>query len=191
MGSPREWLNNNAAVATVVAVVVLLLALLLLIGFNKAQSSKDKAASGIQTWYYDLGTGKRFTGPASERPPFKTDSGPENGVRLYMFACGDCKNEQFEGFLEKLSDDAKKALEAPAPPPAPAPGEHPTPGGTPPPWRPAPPRRTTGEGKLVASLSNTNTWFPMTSHEGQEIVQAVKTRCAGKGDLRPCPPPPN
>lgn len=73
-------------------------------------------------WYYDLNTNEKYEvkwdgyGPEqfnAQIPPQPAPSGPLQrdwppplkkgdpaGVRVYMFACGDCSNEQFIGYLE-------------------------------------------------------------------------------------------
>jgi hypothetical protein len=190
MPSPREWITNNPAVATVVAVLVLVGALLLLVWQSEKPNPGNELSGGArQVWFYDLGTGQKFPGATTNLPPFKTDSGPENGVRAWVFACGDCKNEQFVAFLEKFTDEAKRVLTAP---PSPPPTGSPRPPNGPPPMPRGPNLavdKAYREGRLVANPSTPDAWYKYGSPEGKQILAERDKRCDGKGEPTPCMPP--
>jgi hypothetical protein len=77
-------------------------------------------------WYVDLNTSERFEVPRDAGgngtlPPqvapsgsLKDPNGPmpagaPAGVRLFVFACDDCSNEQFEGYLQTMGPRAREA----------------------------------------------------------------------------------
>ena len=107
----REWMNNNSAATTVGAVVLLLVALAILL--NEFGLFGSGGATNMKSYYFDVKTGKVFTGDASDPyPPIAAPSGPNNGVLAYMFSCSDCSTSHFLGYLEKYTPAAKKKLES-------------------------------------------------------------------------------
>src|SRR5690606_22803013 len=88
----RDWLNKRSAIVTVLAVVVLIAAL----GFIIMQArGKPYRPQIVPVYYYDLGSGKLFTAMSDQIPPIQSDSGSgpggmPQGVRAYVYACGDC-----------------------------------------------------------------------------------------------------
>jgi hypothetical protein len=70
-----------------------------------------------QVWYYDLNTGKLFTGRIDDIAPIDAPSGPtpagqQAGVKAYVFSYGNCSNEseRFVAWVERTSVQAKKVV---------------------------------------------------------------------------------
>lgn len=68
-------------------------------------------------YYYDLGTEKIFTAPATvggpiDAPSKKSVDGEGAGMLAAVYSCGSCANtaEHKVAFIEKISSDAKQAL---------------------------------------------------------------------------------
>lgn len=59
-------------------------------------------------YYYDLGTDQLFVAPPADVTPIDAPSGKDNGVRAYVFACGDCSGQTFIGWLERTAPAARK-----------------------------------------------------------------------------------
>ncbi|MEX2671637.1 MAG: hypothetical protein WD294_05950 [Phycisphaeraceae bacterium] len=99
----REWLNNNSAVVTIVAVLVLCFALAFIIWNNSPASYGP-----IDIYYVDLNTGELFTAKNTDYPPIAAPSdneGEQNGVRIHMYACGDCPSGLTGRSLDTLESD--------------------------------------------------------------------------------------
>lgn len=62
-------------------------------------------------FYYDLDTGELFTESVTRTPPITAPSGGE-GVRAFVFTCGQCASSQLViGYLQKLSGQAIEATD--------------------------------------------------------------------------------
>lgn len=98
--------NNNTV--KLGAAVVLLLAAAGLVAYQMAGGAPQTSAG----FFYDLETGKRFASQLGGVPPIDAPSGPGNGVRAEVFACGSCDDAdaQFIGWLERYPADAKQQL---------------------------------------------------------------------------------
>jgi len=107
----REWLNNNSAVTTTGALVLLLAALMIVLWSSGVFGGSG--GGGKLAYYYDLKTKKLFTAEAGQIPPMKAPSGANNGVVAHVFSCSDCSDasSRFIGWLERYTDQAKKAFE--------------------------------------------------------------------------------
>jgi hypothetical protein len=96
-------------------------------------------------------------------PPVTLPSGNQ-GVLIYMFACGDCENDAFAGYLEKYTDAYRRAASVD---PAMSSGPVPTP----------------DYGHLVAAVPENGAavqWFEMASVQGANLVRSVRQRCDGR-----------
>lgn len=119
----RDWVNNNSAVVTILAVVMLVISL----GVIIMNSTGNRSGQITKMYYYNIQTGKFFVASSSELAPITTESGPDTGVRAYIYGCGECpsglagltldeaRNQGvFVGYFEKFSPKAKAALLAEA-----------------------------------------------------------------------------
>lgn len=203
----RDWLNNNSAVVTILAVVILILSL----GFIIMQASGPKyKAQIVDVYYYDLGNGTIFTAKSNEIPPIESKSGPgpagnPQGVRAYVFSCGDCKNEseRFVGWLEMYTREAKEMMQSPnrmgpgMPPPPGSPNAAPgSPAAAPgSPAAPAGQAQPPGpeffdfweKGHLVRTVEE-DSWVQANSPEGFAIMQALQGKCGQGAIPKPCFP---
>ena len=122
----REYLNNNPAVVTIAAVVLLIVCL----GFIVRQLLPGGSGGPVDVWFYDLGNQQIFVESSDKYPPIEAASGPNNGVRAYIFACGSCEElaDQIEAgatfqqlaqaglhvvYVSKFTDEAKAAMANP------------------------------------------------------------------------------
>jgi len=193
----RDWVNNNSALVTILSVVLLMLALYAIWKINFA---REEYYIPKNLWFYDLGTNKRFPAPREEIPPIdapsRTQIGPNKvpaGVRVYVFTCGECKDdEMFEAYLETYTPDAKalrieqdkKAMQMMNTPPD---GTVP---GVPDPMMMDPAIMMDIEaGHLVARVSDPTTWFSFQSEDGQKAIQDAYSKCPKGKYPRDCPPP--
>ena len=101
-------MGKNPVVA-IIAAIVLIVAVVLI--FRQAGIGGGSMGSPKDAYWYDLDTGKLF-GHKAVTPPIEAPSGGE-GVRAHVFACNNCddKSDRFIAFLERYSDEGKKALE--------------------------------------------------------------------------------
>lgn len=174
----REWANNNSAVVTIVAVVILIMSL----GFIIMSASGNKYKPRIvDVYYYDLGNGELFLAKSNEIPPVDAPSGPganniPQGVRAYVFSCGECgdKAQQFVGWLEMYTPDAKRALTSPP---------------TPDPNNPQGPEYYDlwEKGHLV-SIPGSSKWVQANSEEGFKVMESMQSKCGAGGQPKPCFP---
>ncbi len=133
----------------------------------------------VDVYFYDLGTDQLFAAPATELPPIDAPSGAGNGVRVYVYGCGDCSDaNRFIAYLEKYTPHAKAAQEklmnvGPD----------------------ADPNLALGyddlmmEGGLLVRAVKGGPWVPMYSDEGMKIASEVldEDKCKGTR-LVPCLP---
>ncbi len=175
MGKVRDWMNNNSAVVTVAAVVLLLVALSAIIWQN---SGSNRGGGRIENiYFYDMGSGQLFSGKASGIPPITAESGGE-GVRAYVYGCGDCsETNRYIAYLEKNTPEAKAAMEKMQNPDANNPE-----GQAPEEYDPM-----ITQGVLVRAVEG-GQWVPMYSEMGQKITGALEGKCAAGTRLVPCLP---
>jgi hypothetical protein len=172
MGKWREWLNNNSAVVTVVAVVILIISLAVIIWYNQRGPSQP---GQIAVYYYDLSAGKLITAKQNDIPPIDIKSGAGMGVKAYVYSCGECSDasKRFVGYLEKLTDEAKKArLEQIANPNAASGARR---------------RDLTNAGTMIRREKE-GEWVAIDSDEGRAILNELREKCATGETLRQCLP---
>lgn len=135
----------------------------------------------VDVYYYDLGTGELFLAKSNEIPPIDAPSGPgpnntPQGVRAYVFSCGDCsdKSQQFVGWLEMFTPDAKRALSSP---PKPDPNN------------PQGPEyyELWARGHLV-SVPGSGKWVQANSEEGFKVMESIQSKCGPNIAPKPCFP---
>ena len=109
IGGIRQWVNENSAVVTVITLLVLVVVVFFIV---KSQFGSGRLDSGdVAVYYYDTVTKERFGGALDRVPPFVNDAGNEC-VRVAVFSCGECtEDEMFVGYYEKFTDDMKRNLE--------------------------------------------------------------------------------
>ncbi|MEM1212371.1 MAG: hypothetical protein AAGI68_08745 [Planctomycetota bacterium] len=83
----REYLNNNPAVVTIAAVVLLIVCLALIV----RQLLGGGGGQARDLFYLDTGSGQIFVQEITPYTPIDAPSGPGNGVRAHIYACGDCE----------------------------------------------------------------------------------------------------
>jgi hypothetical protein len=107
----REWMNQNSAVVTIIAVVLLLVSL----GVIIMTLTPKNPARVVDVYFMDTSDGSLFVDKSDQLPPVAAPSG-KDGVRAFVFSCGDCGDEasRFVGWLETYTPDAKKAISAPS-----------------------------------------------------------------------------
>lgn len=98
----RRWINQHGALV-VVGCVGMLLASWAILPHNETRREPPKLV-----YYLDPATQMLIAGPAMVIPPLEIDG--KEAVRVHVFACDDC-GEQFIGYYEKFSPEAKKRLE--------------------------------------------------------------------------------
>jgi len=153
---------------------VALLGLLAAIGFLVFQQvTKNQRPKG-DLWFYNLKTDKLFPVSDMTLPPIDTESGPQTGVRAYVYSCGECtESEQFIAYLESMMPATKQAVEQQI-------------------------KRTgapTGigaaleknEGGLLVRAVEGTQWVPQLSPLGQQIMEVGRLQ-GGCPHPRPCIP---
>jgi hypothetical protein len=124
----------------------------------------------VAVFFMDTADGSLFIEQSDQLPPIKAPSG-KDGVRAFVFSCGDCgdASQQFIGWLETYTHEAKKAIETPADP-------------------------KTGmdnyevveNGHMVASPESKQ-WVKANSEAGFKIMDSIMNRCKD-GAPKPCFP---
>lgn len=103
----RETLNQNPAITTGVTIGIIVIAL----GFIVWQIiGGDGSPNAVTEMYYTTDDGANyFADDANKLSPFQHEG--KEAVRCYVFTCDDRKT-QFVAYLERLTPDAKKKMEA-------------------------------------------------------------------------------
>jgi hypothetical protein len=192
----RGWINRNSELVTVISVFLLVFSLVVLV-----KSTPRNGRVITRAYYYDVVTGKLFSGPAQDTPPIPTPDGSMKnnvfaGVRANVFACASCDDVKSHkiGYLETYTQEAREALESqrmmteamshvgpdsgqdnPGTLPGPDPNEIKL-------------MEVISRGRLVASTENTERWFPMESDEGMQLVTAAMKSCPGDRYATQCYP---
>jgi len=163
----REYVNNNSAVVTICAVVLLLLSLGFII-MRLGGGSKYRPRV-VDVYYYDIGDGQLFTALSNEIPPIDAPSGKQ-GVRAYVFACGDCANEseRFIGWMEMYTPDAKRIMTSP-----PTEAEN------------MDAFEVMERGHLVSA--DGRNWVSANGEQGFQVMESMQSRC-GQTAPTPCYP---
>ncbi len=172
--SLRETFNKNPALISLIALLVLggSAVFLTLNHLRKA----DASGLGQPVYFYDLGTGERFVGSLRDHPPIEAPSGPDQGVRVYVYGCGSCDEADLMNvYLEKLTPEGKEAAIAKAP---------------------LTDMKDVQEATRLAAVIANNTlhraadggeWFPAQSAAARELRQNTGRLCP-EGNAIPCRP---
>ncbi|MFW6059506.1 MAG: hypothetical protein ACODAQ_04960 [Phycisphaeraceae bacterium] len=99
----REWINNNSVITTVVAAVLLVVALSVV-----AMQLRGPTYQPTEVYFWDLGTEEPFVLTSDQTPPVEAPSG-DRGVRAHLYTCGECTPDEWFGYLETLTKEAKQA----------------------------------------------------------------------------------
>jgi hypothetical protein len=166
----RDFLRSGPQKTAVAALGALaVLASFIYLGFHKHKQIKDQA------WFYNLKTKQLFPASGRSVPPIDTESGPDTGVRAYVYSCADNPNstQRVIAFLEKVNPDAKRQIEA-----------YLKEGGERAPLSSALERA--GSEVLVSSPEHEE-WFPRNSNEGLQIIKMGRQK-VGCDHLKLCIP---
>ena len=138
-----------------------------------APSTPQRAARVVDVYFMDTADGSLFVGKSDELPPIVAPSG-KDGVRAFVFACGDCGDEsaRFTGWLETYTPEAKKAIETPAEGPEGGMDNY----------------EIVETGHLVASPTSNGQWFMANSENGMKLMDTVQAKCSGDVPAKPCFP---
>jgi hypothetical protein len=193
----RGWINRNSELVTVISVFFLVFSLVVLV-----KNAPKQGRTITRAYYYDVVTGKLFTGPVGDTPPIPTPSGSIKngvfaGVRANVFTCKSCDDEKSRviGYLETYTQEAREALDtqrtmaeaniraaevnSPDSPPTTQIG---------PDENEVKLLAVIAGGRLIASPADTEKWFRMESDEGMELVNAAMTDCPGGRYATQCYP---
>lgn len=140
--SVRQWLNDNPQVTVAVTLVVVVGALMVMaIQFRGAGTSAAR-----EVYFWDVQADEAYVAPEDAVPPIEAPSGGE-GVRAHLYTCGECVAEQWFGYLETYTPEARRQYETA--------GEVPT-----------------GDQQRVRALDGER-WVDFTSTEGQRILDRI------------------
>jgi hypothetical protein len=162
----RETINKHTALATVIAVVLIVGAIVFFLLRDRSGATPNPGV-----YYYDLGStaanplDRLFPARNLDIPPIDAPSGktqPDGspaGVRAMVFACGSCDDAaaRYIGYLITTPGKAR--------------------GQQGPPGLPTGPMGPAGQ---VIRSPQSETWVPLTSGEGQAIMEAARTRCGSE-----------
>lgn len=96
--SIREYLNNRAGLATGGAIVILLVTLGVI-----ALQMRGPSTPGTDVYFWDVEENEAFA--ATNQPsPMTAPSGNE-GVRAYLYTCGECTADEWFGYLRKRTEE--------------------------------------------------------------------------------------
>lgn len=125
----------------------------------------------VDVFFMDTADGSLFIDKSDQLPPVVAPSGKQ-GVRAFVFACGDCGNEanRFVGWLETYTPEAYKAIMTPQPNPN---GEMDI-------------YELVENGHMVASPVQKR-WVKANSEAGFKIMDAIQNKCGNEAP-RPCFP---
>ena len=166
----REWMNQNSAVVTIIAVVLLLVSLGVII-MTLTPSSPNRV---VEVYFMDTADGQLFVEKSNQLPPIVAPSGKE-GVRAFVFSCGDCGDEasRYVGWLETYTAEAKKAIT----------GTTENPEG---PEGMVDNYELIENGHMVCDPQS-KTWVPANSEPGFKIMDQIQNKC-GNEPPKPCFP---
>lgn len=150
----RQWLRDNPNAAAVVVA-------LLLAGAIGAMVLQTRDLSEPQAYFMDLGTGELFTHPRHAVPPVPAPSG-DRGVRARLFSCGACEPNEWFGYLETYTEQARRLYEEEG-------------------------IVSDGEGDFLLRDLQGDHWVPEDSEDAEVIRAAASTPCPGGPDRLPEP----
>jgi hypothetical protein len=105
LNSIRETIQKNPLVGYGAAAACLALAI------AYAFMGGDTEELTEYDWWYDLDSKSFFKGPVGDLPPIASKSGPDKGLKAYLYSCSSCddKASRFVGYLEMYTPQAKEA----------------------------------------------------------------------------------
>ena len=192
----RAFVNKHSAAVTVAA-ILLALGSAAMLAMRLKGAPEPTGWSATVAYYYDLSTGKLFSGAIEHIPPILVPGAPADarpmGVQAYVFACRDCgeAEDRYVGYLEIFNSDAYDHLatiiskrEQLQLTPAQA-VEH--------------ARMSTEEstvvrdGRLIAKPEPTEPgkaiFVPFHSEAGEQIIRQAAENCGEGRQAMPCHPP--
>lgn len=149
--SLRDRIAGNRIIVGIGALGLIVVAGVLFVARGGAQSKHLDAI-----YFYNLESGELFTQPIGTLPPV------DGGVRAFVYACGECSEQnRFISHLITMPAEAKAALDA---------GNVDDPG------------TFVGMNQQIAAYNDANEleWLPRHSPQGEAIADAPATRCDGK-----------
>lgn len=108
----REWVNQNSAVSTIAAAVLLVVALATLVALWDGPGGEAARA----VYYWDLEGDRHFVTQSGNMPPIEAPSGGD-GVRAHLYSCGACAPDEWFGYLETFTAEARAHYEQEGVPP--------------------------------------------------------------------------
>lgn len=80
----------------------------------ESSASSTRRRTAIATvYFYDIATGELFAADRAAQPPIDAPSGPGNGVKAIVYACGVCEPANMRvAFLTTYSPEARAAMKA-------------------------------------------------------------------------------
>lgn len=185
----REWINQNATLVTVLAIIVLVLCFGIL---YKRVHQRRYAGRITAFYYYDIQTDALYADSPFVIPPIDAPSGPGQGVRAYVFSCGECPQvlsgmttdelEQVNvriGWLEKYDEETRRKILDPtassqlAEPPTLI-NDH---------WR------QWDKGHLIKAVDDEQ-WVVSVSEQGMQLMRHVSKLCPENKNMpKRCLPP--
>ena len=180
--SVREWVNNNSAAATAAAVVLLCVALGVIV-WNNASGQRGMVGDA---YFYDLASDELFLHDLQNHPPVVGPSGERQGVRAYVFACGECprardirglsaeeleqQTDAFIAYFERWPERARAVLAGEVEPD----DEYEL-------------MRVQHEGTEIRAVDG-DRWVPMESGPGADITARAAERCGPNVQRQFCMP---
>lgn len=101
------WINRNPVLATAGAVVLLLAASAVLY-YQAFGLPFGGSPAGV--YYKDLESGELFVEAAAPVPAITAPSGGV-GARAHLYTCGECRPEEWFGYLEALTAEGRRLQE--------------------------------------------------------------------------------
>jgi len=164
---------SRKLLAGMVALIVLVIAGVSL--FRQMRHADPPSPS--KAWFYDLNTGKLFSGPAGALPPVVAPSGPlpdgtPAGVQAHVYSCTDCAEAtRYIAYLETSTASARERQLAAQQSKEPLPAVSFMP----------------GEGILVKRPGDKD-WVERNSSDGQQILRELSQPCGSDKYARSCWP---
>ncbi len=171
----RSLIHQNQKATGIIAGAVSLICLFCITSYLFGSNDSDQPAKLRSTWFYDLNNKALFPAPFDAVAPIHVDgqaaTEKPNGVKAYVFACGDCGNEdqRFIGWLEAFALESRQLMTANR-------------------LLTLEEQQVTESGRLVRSASGSE-WAVTASEAGQQLMRhAQKGKCSAGTRIRRCHP---
>ena len=178
----RLWLNKHTVTVTICANIALLCALTTIVLHVRPRA----VPPGPMAYYFNLSDDTLFAARTNEFPPIHTPEtrgyGKRNGVRAFVFSCGDCSKtdkQRYIGFLQAFTEDAKSQLQNAGGFKAGSPN-------SPGPMVPDVMYMMSTDGHLVATPDKRDKWVNANSEEGRAITNDAMKKCGPTVYPRAC-----